>query len=838
MTETIDIATSASSLTDAVSDGLSFETILGAAGTGKSTLLRERAADDPNYAKVTASTGIAAVNLGPGVTTVHSALGFYNAESAFEALEHGRLARRFADLAEQGFKNLVIDEVSMMPADVLTAISLGCAQGAERVQQLNSREGKALVPCGVILTGDFLQLPPVNAPFAFTSPVWPCYEANIVRLDKVYRQTNPAFLEALQAARAGRGTTAVMKLSECGVKFVSERDDFFDGTSLVPTNDMANKINAARYAEIAGDERLYKSTRWGKESGEWKDIPEQLGMKAGALVMVLANEPRTFGYVNGDTGIVVEMAGAAVVVEIRRGQKKHVREIPYVWRETTQRDEPEQAVKYEGVSIDGTVFRLPREIETKHKEETAALMESGNESEIAKALVEKTRARRFARFFEFYDAYVADAIKRRVPFYSVDKQKWVVGWIEYMPLRLAYASTVHKCLYKDTLVYDKYRGVIPISRVEVGRRLWTGKNWAKVKAIVQSNKPAVRIRTVSGYETTCSAEHRFPVAVADGNHRYMVEAQALLSYNESLLLAGWKLPNMRMDHNEDLAYLAGLLVGDGSYTDSKEGNVHFCCRDSFLQGEFRRIVEERLEIHAGTRADKKGSFFTSKPVRQRMAEWGFDYVKGPEKQIPWGLITSTLAARAFIRGLMDTDGSVFKSGVVFCTSSLRLSRQVQMLLLALEIKSVRAEYPGVERPYYQLRVGAAALEVYRELIGFKRPRKVEKLAKCKPNRVILWPPDYEQVVAVDDLQIDAEMYDIELEKDPNLFSADGLLTHNSQGLTLNNLQIDARNRFAGSPGMMYVALSRCRTPENIRVVANIGDFAKRIQTATECLRWV
>ena len=68
---------------------------------------------------------------------------------------------------------------------------------------------------------------------------------------------------------------------------------------------------------------------------------------------------------------------------------------------------------------------------------------SGN-TESSKARAEKTRARRFAKFFEFYDAYVADAIKRLVPYFSVEKQKWVIGWISYMPIRLAFASTVHK----------------------------------------------------------------------------------------------------------------------------------------------------------------------------------------------------------------------------------------------------------------------------------------------------------------------------------------------------------------------------------------------------------
>lgn len=420
------------------------EAILGPAGSGKSTLLRERSEAEPNYCKLCAVTGIAAVNLGPNVTTINSVLGFYNEESAWDALESGRFAARFRDLADQGFKNLVIDEISMMPAGTLTAITLGAAQGADRVQQMNANRNDPKEPVGVVLLGDFLQLPPVNAPYAFTSPVWPRYEANMTKLDKIYRQSNPTFLEALQAARAGRGTTATMKLSACGVKFVNERNDFFDGTSLVPTNDMANKINATRYVEIDGTERVYKSSRWGKESSEWRDIPEALGLKSSALIMILANEPQVYEYVNGDQGHIVGMSEIAVSVEIDRNGKRHVKDIPYVLRETTQKEMPEGASEWEGANVDGTVFTSPKEIEKEYKVVKAELDDNDPLYDQKLNTLERLRAKHFARFFEIYDAYVADATKRHLPYWSVSKMRWVVGWISYMPIRLAYASTIHK----------------------------------------------------------------------------------------------------------------------------------------------------------------------------------------------------------------------------------------------------------------------------------------------------------------------------------------------------------------------------------------------------------
>ena len=83
------------------------------------------------------------------------------------------------------------------------------------------------------------------------------------------------------------------------------------------------------------------------------------------------------------------------------------------------------------------MFRLPKDID-----EAYDLMEEAGFED--KETMDKIYRRWFAQFFSQYDAYVDDAMKRRVPYYSIEKQRWVIGWIQYMPIRLAWASTVHK----------------------------------------------------------------------------------------------------------------------------------------------------------------------------------------------------------------------------------------------------------------------------------------------------------------------------------------------------------------------------------------------------------
>jgi ATP-dependent exoDNAse (exonuclease V) alpha subunit len=50
--------------------------------------------------------------------------------------------------------------------------------------------------------------------------------------------------------------------------------------------------------------------------------------------------------------------------------------------------------------------------------------------------------------------------------------------------------------------------------------------------------------------------------------------------------------------------------------------------------------------------------------------------------------------------------------------------------------------------------------------------------------------------------------------------------HKSQGLSLDKVQVDFRDRFFGSPAMLYVALSRCRTLDGLRLVGMREVFVR------------
>jgi len=62
--------------------------------------------------------------------------------------------------------------------------------------------------------------------------------------------------------------------------------------------------------------------------------------------------------------------------------------------------------------------------------------------------------------------------------------------------------------------------------------------------------------------------------------------------------------------------------------------------------------------------------------------------------------------------------------------------------------------------------------------------------------------------------------------------------HKTQSLTLDRVQMDVRNGFFGSPAMLYVAVSRCRTPQGLRIVGTPELVASRCKVDPKVLRWL
>lgn len=179
-----------------------------------------------------ASTGIAAQNIGG--TTIHSALRIVSDERGFRTLVfHDSDYCNTLHLID----TLIIEEISMVSGPLLTFIS----ELFERLHKNNHPFGGI----NVILVGDLAQLPPVNAPHVYQSPIWKIFYPLFLR-DPQRQIDDICFYNLLKKIRFGiideqTWNILTQKLQE--TTQLSEINNPLNTTYIVGYRETAENIN-------------------------------------------------------------------------------------------------------------------------------------------------------------------------------------------------------------------------------------------------------------------------------------------------------------------------------------------------------------------------------------------------------------------------------------------------------------------------------------------------------------------------------------------------------------------------------------------------------------------
>ncbi len=304
--------------------------VTGRAGTGKSTLLTALVAALPGGTAVCAPTGVAALNVGG--QTIHS---LFRLRPGIQ--DHSKLARYLSQDTRdtlRGIDTLIIDEVSMVNADVMDAIDK-CMRIAKR---------RARTPFGgaqVVMFGDPYQLAPVGprtpeerAYYAekykslwfFDADVWEAYDLEVVELTHIHRQRDGGFKQLLNAIRDG---------SVPGHWMVSLNDRYCreapeDGEpviTLAATNQAVDAKNTRKLAGLPGSIRTYRAEVDGEFTPSMFPAEAEMRLKTDAQVMFLRNDPDG-RWVNGTIGTVSRLGLTSVHVIV--GDQEFEVE-PVVW---------------------------------------------------------------------------------------------------------------------------------------------------------------------------------------------------------------------------------------------------------------------------------------------------------------------------------------------------------------------------------------------------------------------------------------------------------------------------------------------------------------------------
>ncbi len=299
--------------------------LTGKAGTGKTTFLHNLKKATKKQIAVVAPTGVAAINAGG--TTMHSF--FQLPFTPFIPTPEGR-RNLIQKMKMQGNRRkvlqelelLVIDEISMVRADVLDSVDT-------ILRHVRYRNNEPFGGVQVIFIGDMFQLSPVatvdewqllssyySSPYFFHSQVVLQQQPVYIELDKIFRQTNGDFIRVLNEVRNNC-------LSESGIKvlqsrynplFVPPSDDTY--ITLTTHNYKADQINAEEIAKIKGKLYSFEAEIQGEYPEKSYPTEKTLELKIGAKVMFLKNDtetPRRF--FNGKIGMVVSIEKDLIIIK-------------------------------------------------------------------------------------------------------------------------------------------------------------------------------------------------------------------------------------------------------------------------------------------------------------------------------------------------------------------------------------------------------------------------------------------------------------------------------------------------------------------------------------------
>ena len=342
--------------------------LTGKAGTGKTTLLHKIINTCYKNTVVVAPTGIAALNAG-GVT-IHSMFQlpfasflptlsnppivneFLRFENRFSLRKHFQMHKNKQQVI-RNMELLIVDEVSMLRADVLDAM--------DYMLQFIRKDKRPFGGVQVLFIGDLLQLPPVvkqeewevlkhyyKGMYFFQSEVITQNPLLYVELETIYRQTDKLFISILNHLRENQLTSEDIKQLEKYVQPDFPKKHLKDYITLTTHNAKADAMNQREMSKLSSPLFSYKADIVDDFPEYLYPIEKVIQLKEGARVMFIKNDiSGEHLFFNGKMGTVVSLSEGEITVKLDGGRVINVERyewenVRYKLNETTKDIEEER----------------------------------------------------------------------------------------------------------------------------------------------------------------------------------------------------------------------------------------------------------------------------------------------------------------------------------------------------------------------------------------------------------------------------------------------------------------------------------------------------------------
>jgi hypothetical protein len=309
--------------------------LTGKAGTGKTTFLKSLLLRTHKQAAIVAPTGIAALNAGG--TTIHSQFllpfgMFIPDRSVAEPPADGAnwytetvLARRHPlnSVRKQVLRSidlLIIDEVSMLRADLLDAIDY-------RLRAVRGNYGQGFGGVQLLLIGDLYQLPPVvkreeesrlnqyyNSAWFFESKGLQRDGFAYIELDKIFRQSDQDFIHVLNNLRVNLITAEDLAFLNKYYHSPEEIQSIREVITLTTHNNKADALNMKALQELESPSHFFTAFVEADFPDSMFPVLHRLELKEGAQIMFTRNDSEEGAYYNGKLATVTNISGDNITV--------------------------------------------------------------------------------------------------------------------------------------------------------------------------------------------------------------------------------------------------------------------------------------------------------------------------------------------------------------------------------------------------------------------------------------------------------------------------------------------------------------------------------------------